>query len=153
MQQPFLLKSSDRIRHWKSFRDSLDNISEEDQLLMTMKYWNQFPLVNRCIDPYSPENWPTPWELIDESCCCNYSRAYMMKETLLLTADKRWSNDRLKLKYIIDEKLSDEFIILVADNKYVINYDLDRIIQFDFIVKNCIIRHEYYVEDKIHCII
>ena len=152
--QPYLLSPNDRVRHWRNFRSTLDaTLTDEQHLLMTMNYWNQYPMVTRYIDPYDPKNWPTPWELMHENEFCPSSLAYMMEQTLLMTPDKRWSYDRLKLKYIDDKQLSAEFIILVVDDKYVINYELDSIIKFDFIVKNCIIRLEYSVENNIHFIV
>ena len=152
--QPYLLSPSERIRHWRTFRSSLDaSLSDEEHLMMTMNYWNQYPIVTRYIDPYTPENWPTPWELLTENEFCSSSLAYMMEQTLLMSADKRWLPNRLSLKYIDDKELSAEFIILVIDDKYVINYDLSSIINFDFIVKSCIIRHEYSLENNVHFIV
>ena len=152
--QPYLLSSEERLRHWKEFRLSLnETLTDKEHLLMTMKYWHQFPLVNRYIDPYDPEQWPTPWELIHENLFCRSSFAYMMEQTLLKSIDGRWNTDRLKLLYVVDKELNEEFIVLVADNKYVINYDLDQIINFDKLVKVCHTTHEYLISDNIHIII
>ena len=154
MQQPYLLSSSQRIRHWKTFRTTLnETLTDVEQLVSAMKYWYQYPLVDRYIDPYDPKRWLTPWEFLHENKFCRSSLAYMMKQTLLLGEDERWSDDRLKLMYIDDKELSSEFIIVVADNKYVINYDLDKVIKFDFIQKNCIIRHQYFARNNVHCIV
>ena len=152
--QPYLLPPEGRLRHWKEFRLSLvEEMTDEEQLLNTMKYWNQYPLVNRYIDPYEPETWPTPWEFVYENDFCRSSLAYLMEHTLLLGADGRWTKNRLQLKYIDDSEMGMEFIILVVDNKYVINYDQDQIINLDSVLKSCIIRHEYLIGESIHTIV
>jgi len=152
--QPYLLSPEDRIRHWKEYRLSLDDtMNDMEQLLNTMHYWNQYPIINRYIDPYSPETWPTSWEMIYANEYCKSSLAFLMEQTLLLGFDNRWTVDRLKMFYIDDTALSDAFIVLVIDNKHVLNYDQDQIINLDSIVKTCIIRHEYLLEDSKHIII
>lgn len=152
--QPYLLPPEGRLRHWKDFRLSLDeNMTDEEHLDSTMKYWNQYPVVNRYIDPYEPETWPTPWELIYENDFCRSTLAYMMEQTLLLSKDGRWLEDRLQLKYINDEELGMEFIILVIDNKHVINYDHDQIFNLDSVLKSCIIHHEYMIDESRHFIV
>jgi len=152
--QPYLLSAGERLRHWKSFRESLDEtLSDEDHLSMTIKYWSQYPIVTRYIDPYNSETWPSPWELLYENKFCKSSFAYMMEQTLLKSVDGRWIPSRLELMYIDDKELNDEFIILVVDNKYVINYDLERIINFDNVVKVCHIKHRYLIDDNIHIVV
>ena len=152
--QPYLLSSRKRLRHWKTFRCSLDEtLTDEEHLFTTMKYWQQYPLIDRYIDSYAPELWPTPWELLYENQFCRSSLAYMMEQTLLKSDDGRWKLDRLSLKYIDDKRLSDEFIILVVDNKYVINYDINQVIKFDKLIKMCHIKHEYLISNNIHIIV
>lgn len=152
--QPYLLSPGERLRHWKIFRSSLDDtLTDEEHLLMTARYWQQYPQVGRYIDPYDPAQWPTPWEMLYENQYCLSSLSYMMEQTLLKSADGRWNSDRLKLLYIDSKELSEEFIVLVADNKYVVNYELDRIINFDNVSKMCLTRLEYLLNDNIHIIV
>ena len=154
MQQPYLLPSEDRLRHWKDFRTTLDaSFTDEECLLKVMNYWNQYPTDIRYIDPYAPEEWPTPWELIHDNEFCRSSLAYMMLETLLMSNDNRWTDDRLRLKYINDSEFGDDFIILVVDDKYVLNYDRNKIINFDIIKKMCIIYHEYSIDKNVYTIV
>lgn len=152
--QPYLLSTEERLRHWKTFRCSLDEtLTDEEHLLATMKYWQQYPMVGRYIDPYDPARWPTPWELLHENQFCRSSLAYMMEQTLLKSADGRWDSDRLRLRYIDDKELSEEFIVLVIDTKYVINYDLEQIINFDKVSKVCHTKLEYLINDNLHIIV
>lgn len=154
MQQPYLLSSEDRLRHWKDFRSTLDaDSTDENHLLEVINYWNQYPINDRYIDPFEPEEWPTPWELIHDNDYCRSSLAYMMAQTLQMSSDNRWSPERLKLKYINDSEFGTDFIILVVDDKYVLNYDRNKIINFDIIKKKCIIRHEYTTDENDYTIV
>lgn len=154
MQQPYLLPPEDRLRHWKDFRSTLEaDSTDENHLLAVMNYWNQYPLNSRYIDPFDPEEWPTPWELIHENEYCRSSLAYMMAQTLLMCSDDRWTPDRLRLMYINDSEFGTDFIILVIDDKYVLNYDQDKIINFDIIEKKCIIHYEYTIDENDYTIV
>lgn len=143
--QPYLLPAKERLKHWKDFRSDLINIdSEQEQFLRISEYWSQFPVLNHYLDVDSPENWPSPWEMIYNGDLCYSSLAYLMEQTLLLIDDK-WTSDRLRLLFVSDHSISDMLMILVIDNKYVLNYSHNEVIHFDNIVKNCIIQNEYTV--------
>ena len=116
--------------------------TDKDQLLIVADYWHQFPISTFYLDVDRPEYWPSPWQILFEGDYCRSTLAYLMEQTLLMS-DDRWDTSRLKLKLIDDRMNSNLFMILVADNKYVANYSLNEIIDFDFIVKSCIIQHEY----------
>lgn len=150
--KPYLLSPTDRIRHWRDFRLTLTNDeSDEDQILRVMRYWQQFPLVEHFLDIDRPKKWSTSWELIMGGDFCQSSLAYLMEQTLLMAFD-HWDKDRLQLMFIDDKSKSKQLMILVIDNKYVVNYSYDEIIDFDFILKHCIIQHKYLMRDRFHVI-
>ena len=75
--------------------------------------------------------------------------AYLIEQTLLF-ADDRWTQDRFNLMYIRDRSLSAEFMILVVDTKYVVNYSLNEIVNYDNIKIKCDILQKYSLNDKKH---
>lgn len=152
--KPYLLSPTERVRHWREFRLSF-NASETDkeQIVNTMKYWQQFPIMsNHLLDVDNPKTWSTKWELIMDGDLCPACLSYLIERTLLMS-DSRWTTKRIQLMYIHDKSNSDMLMIVVIDNKYVINYIHDTIIDFDFIVEHCIILHKYQVKDRIHFIV
>jgi len=152
--QPFMLPPVERLRHWKLFRTSLDETStDKEQLNEIMQYWYQYPVTSRYIDPHTPELWPSPWEMSQENQYCASAMAIMMEQSLLLSNDDRWTPERLSLKYIIDDDAGADGIILVVDDKYVLNYNQDDIINFDILKKICIIQYEYLLTQSNHSII
>lgn len=151
--QPYLLSPAERVRHWREFRLSFSEIETDmEQLVKTMKYWQRFPIMDHLLDVDFPKDWPTPWELIMDGNFCPTCLAYLMEQTLLMS-DSRWVGDRLQLMYIHDRSNFVMLMILVIDNKYMINYTYDTIIDFDFIIENCIILHKYQVKDRIHFVL
>jgi hypothetical protein len=148
--QPYLLSGSERLRQWKLFRETFtDDQTDEEQLLQAENYWRQYPYVERNLDPYDSETWPTPWEILHSDGLCKVSVAYLIEQTLLF-ADDRWTQDRFNLMYIRDRSLSAEFMILVVDTKYVVNYSLNEIVNYDNIKIKCDILQKYSLNDKKH---
>ena len=150
--QPFLLSPKERVRHWREHRLSYNkNQPDLEQIVKTYKYWQQFPLINHFLDVDDPKNWPTSWELIMGGNLCSACLAYLMEQTLSMS-DIRWTEDRLNLMYVDNKSKSTLLMVLVIDNKYVVNYSHDSIINFDIIEKNCIIQQTYRMKDKRHFI-
>ena len=142
--QPYLLPPTERIRHWRELRFSLtEDQTDEKQLLTVATYWQQFPISMFYLDVDRPKYWPSPWQVLFDGDYCRSTLAYLMEQTLFMSSDDRWNAERLHLMLIDDCLKSELFMILVADNKYVVNYSQNEIINFDFIKKNCIIQHEY----------
>lgn len=151
--QPYLLAPKERVRHWRDFRLSFSKDETDlDQLTKTVKYWHQFPTLNHFLDIDFPERWPTPWELIMGGDFCQACFAYLMEQTLLMS-DDRWTEDRLQLMYVDDTTNSSMSMILVIDNKYVINYSYNVVNNFDIVIESCIIQHRYQVKNNLHFII
>lgn len=133
----FLLPPKERIKHWKKFRDTLNSQqSDETQLLLVQEYWHQYPYIERLLDPYDKSGWPTPWEILYSGDICKISIAYLMQQTLLMS-DNRWNSDRIKLVYIRDVELSADIMVVVVDAKYVLNYSLHELTEFDKLLSKC----------------
>lgn len=144
-----LLSPNERLRDWKAFRKEVAGIADiKEQLLTVQEYWNKQAFVSRYIDIDSPEDWPRPWKLIYNGTYCPFAKVYLMEQTLILADDERYKPKKLRLAYAIDQSISDSFMILIYDNKYVLNYQYDQIINFDFIKKTCIIVQEYTESDQ-----
>lgn len=151
--QPYLLSPKERVRHWRDFRLSFSKDETDlEQLAKTVNYWHQFPILNHFLDIDLPNRWLTPWELIMGGDFCSDCLAYLMEQTLLMS-DDRWTNNRLQLMYISDKVNYTLLMILVIDNKYVINYSYNDVNNFDIIKETCIIQHTYQVKDNLHFII
>jgi len=127
MINPFLLTPKNRLENWKSLRGLLPTLSEQEQLKKVACYWAQAPLSKFAYDPERPDTWPTPWEMIYEGDWCKMSVAIGMEFTLRLSG---WAPDRLNLVLIKDYDRSDLFFILKIDDKFVLNYDYEKVSEY-----------------------
>lgn len=120
------LSATDRIYHWKEFREDLDSIEDDRKLLLSViKYWERWPIVLFSLDYDRPVSWATPWEIIHENYLCKSSLAYLMYHTLHLSNPTRWPVKRLKLQLI---KIEETFLVLKVDNKYLLNFTLGEVL-------------------------
>lgn len=122
----FLLSKKDQLLKWKEFRDSIENLSEYDQLEQTMKYWEKAPIITYAIDWNS--TFPTPWEVIHEGYYDSNMIAYMMAQTLEMIG---WDKERIQMCYIKTKDNTFEGMILIIDNKFLINYSYNEILNID----------------------
>lgn len=117
---PFLLDATSRLHDWKEFRNSLSEMSEDDQLTAVAKYWAQAPLLKLAYDIEQAHTLPSPWEMISEGNWCRNSVAVGMDFTLRLAG---WSKDRLRLSLIRDWDLSEIILVVIIDGTKVLNYN------------------------------
>lgn len=75
------------------------------------------PLVTVSIDPYSPNKWPTIWELIADGQCCKYSKGLAMA----LNAYYLDSDLDVRVARVFDSKTHDEYIVAIVNNDVVLN--------------------------------
>ena len=105
-------KFEDRLASWKSFRDSLE--SSNDPIQDTIEFFRKAPVVNIAADPYSRENWPTPWELIEENKFCSFVKILAICYTLQLT--DRFSQSSCEIHIVRDNENSSSYYLLYIDD-------------------------------------
>jgi hypothetical protein len=141
---PFLESPSNRIRLWRSFRKNLKaELSDCNQLNNIVEFFSKAPESALTIDVESPETWLTPWELLYRGDFCSNSIAYLMEQTLLYSDCQRWTSDRIRLVLVNDFVSNILKIIVIVDNKYALNYEYNKIIDWGNVVNNCAILNEY----------
>lgn len=127
MMNPFLLNREERLTHWKTFRASLCDMHEIDQLRATASYWSQAPTMKCAYDSEEVPSWPGPWEMVLAGDWCRDSIAAGLEFTLRLGG---WSADRLSLLMIRDYDISDQMLALKIDNEYVLNYSIGEVTSY-----------------------
>jgi len=111
----------ERISRWKDLRDSLDGSDEEEMLNNVAQFFADIPVGPRYIDYYTPDSWPTPWEILYDKLFCPNSISLLIYYTLLL----QLGEDRIEVVLIDDKK--DRFLVPLLDKKYILNYVLGEI--------------------------
>ena len=115
---PFLLPPAERLADWRQFRTSLTKIDDDQQISAVATYWAQAPLLRIAYD--LDGNWPTIWEMIYANHWCRNTVAIGMEATLRLAG---MHSDRLTLRLINDNDIHEVLLILVIDDRCVLNYD------------------------------
>jgi hypothetical protein len=124
---PFILPAQDRLEDWKAFRKSLVGLPEEEQFAKTAKYWAMAPLSKIAYDVEQPSTWLTPWEMVSAGDWCRNSVAIGMEFTLRLAGMKA---DRLRLEMFRDYDISEAVLVLIIDERRVLNYTYGEVIDY-----------------------
>lgn len=111
----------ERITMWRNFREEIRDLTKEEQLNKVAKFFAKFPVGARSVDFYTPESWPTPWEILYHKEYCASSVSLLMYYTLKIILPE---ND-VSIVLIDDDK--DRFLVPVVENKYLFNYILGEI--------------------------
>ena len=76
-------KYEERLTIWRKFRDGLE--FSEDPIQDTIDFYKQAPMCSIATDPYNPDKWPDPWELLEENNYCPFVKILAICYTLQLT--------------------------------------------------------------------
>ncbi len=84
-----LTSSQQRISIWRDYKDSRPSLQN------VLQYIDCIETKTRCFDYYTPSEWPTPWEILDESLFCMSGKAILLYHTLahldyIVAKNVRW---------------------------------------------------------------
>jgi hypothetical protein len=113
----FLQDYYTRLRLWSDLRQKLETADLETICVEVDRFWQQAPLSAHYLHPDDVEEWPTPWELINDNNFCLYARALGMIYTLMLLGIKN-----VDLVEALDDNHVEVVLVLIDDAKYVMNY-------------------------------
>jgi hypothetical protein len=105
-----------KLLTWREWREQLATMSNDESADEVSKWWSNVPMVNKGVDPWRPETWPTPWDLVCQGQFCPsgqglgmfYSLSLIGKECELILA-------------IVNEEKKPRLMVLLPDNK-LLNY-------------------------------
>lgn len=143
----FLLPSFERMMAWREFREGIKTFSEEKQLDEVASLGGLVPTVNYVIDPYKPDTWPTPWELVNKGDFDEASIAYFLEQTLILLG---WDEARLNIIIANDTVEGKTKIALMVDEKYLLNWHHGRVFLIDKMNTGCAYLMKYKIVDGQH---
>ncbi len=143
----FLLPPLERMMAWRDFRNSITNLSEYEQLKEVAKLGALIPTIKFVIDPYKPESWPTPWELVNKGDFDEASISYFLEQTLFLLG---WDEKRLKIVIANNLKTDETKISLLVDEKYLLNWYHGDIFDYEENKSECSFLMKYQLKDGTH---
>jgi hypothetical protein len=125
------IPNEERLHLWKKLRDDIKELPLTNQLDEIAKFCSKMPFGARTLDYYSPENWPTPWEILFHGSFCTSSISLLMFYTLeLLSAEP-------KIELYLVEDDDGIFLLPIINDQFILNYELGAVnkyseIQDDF---------------------
>ncbi len=154
MDNPFLSGPKQTSQAWRNFRAQLtEDRSDLDHLQMVSDFWAKAPLVVPYLDWDGPDTWPDPWELVAERKFDASAVSLGMEYTLLLSEDGRWTPDRLQLVLSASADRTRQNLILLVDDRYVLNHYYNVVSDLDDVSKDFVIQQRYaYINKKHHVI-
>jgi len=127
-----------RLKLWREFRLSLDNIEyEEDCLQSVINWWKSAPVGSRELDIYDKNTWPDPWQLIYTNALDENSITLGIAYTLHLID---WECDVLLVQ---NQEESWIRLIVLVDDCYVLNYTYG-VVENKDILNDCTILEKYH---------
>lgn len=112
---------NERLSTWKQFRESLETSS--DPFLDVIQFWHPCPFIpfNKNIDPFNPNAWPTPWDILVENRYDDFTKALMMAYTLKYT--DRFAKSDIQVRTLVDNAQKLAYNVVCVDDKWILNYD------------------------------
>ena len=119
----FLLDYYTRLREWFKLKENLNGKDLSTICIEVDRFWQRVPISTYYLHPDDIEQWPNPWELINDNNYCYYGRALGMVYTLLLLGVKD-----IDFVEAIDDNRENVVLVLVDNAKYVLNYWPDSVV-------------------------
>lgn len=114
-----------RLAAWREWRENLAS-QQNSQLLESVAHWWKFvPMVNKTVDQWREETWPTPWELVGEGEFCSNAQGLGIFYTLTLLG----IDCELILAQIKD--LDESRLMVLTSDKKLLNYYDGEVIDID----------------------
>ena len=113
--------AEERIGRWRDFRESLAGLSDEDVLNNVAEFFASVPIGGRCIDYYTPESWPNPWELLYHKLFCTSSISLLIYHTLCITLGSE------RVQIILADTKDDLCLLPLVDKKHIFNLELGKV--------------------------
>lgn len=128
----------ERLLDWKKFRQSLE--TSVDPLNDLIQYYNQIPVSSMYTDPYNPNIWLGPWELIYQNVYCDYCIILGMCYTLQLT--DRFTDTDIEIHISIDYTNNEQYYLLRVGDR-VLGYDKSIHVDWNEVSKKVISQRIY----------
>ena len=119
----FLLDYYARLRAWHDLKESFKNADTQTICIEVDRFWQQCPVSSHYLHLADLEDWPDPWNLLNDNNYCYYGRALGMLYTLILLGVK-------DIDFVEGTDYNRENVVLVlVDNaKYTLNYWPDSVL-------------------------
>jgi hypothetical protein len=125
---------------WGDFRSDISGNELLTQIEAIADYFKDVPIAARQLDYYTPETWPSPWEILHYGQMCPSSVSLLMAYTLLL-------NGQEDFKLLLIDDNTDYYLVPLVEGRYILNYILGEVVDLDTIRNDIKVKHTYNPSD------
>lgn len=125
---------------WGEFRSNIVNDELDKKLDLIADYFKDVPMAARQLDYYTPESWPSPWEILHNGQMCASSVSLLMAYTLFLSG-------HTDFKLLLIDDNTDYYLVPYVRNQYILNYYLGEVVDLDSIRNDIKVKHTYNPSD------
>lgn len=142
----FKLSASERISHWKSFRQSISEMDIATACYQTLNFWKSCPFAPYYLSDQEPQSWPNPWDLLIDNCYCDLAKCLGIIYTLHLSNHSVGLNPELRVYY--NSKSRHRYhIAYFCQGKYVLNLIEDEVVNKEHINQDLKLKYCYTAAD------
>ena len=148
----FQLKAEDRLRSWREFRLVLDQLPLEQALAQTVEFWARAPFVPFSLDLSDQNNWPNPWQLIEENIYCDIAKCLGILYTITLTKHRKDLDLELRVyrsttsgyEYNLAWINQGKYILNMVDGEVLNNKQFDKTLKLKYRYTAVDLKLDYY---------
>ena len=140
------LRSEDRLKEWKDFRQKISDLSFEEALNETVKLWGSAPFVIHYLDRIELKDWPTPWELLTDNKYDDLAKSLGMLYTLFLSDHGRQHTFSI-IRVQENTELEYYNLVEIDSGKYILNYSFNEVTSYDHFKTDAILTNKYSSDD------
>ena len=112
---------SERLESWAQLRQQCQTLDSEPALIKINAWWFQTPWTAYHLHWDDQADWPDPWQLLSDDQYCPVARGLGILYTIVML-DREDLQDACMIEYQSDN------LVLVAQEKYILNWDPDQVL-------------------------
>jgi hypothetical protein len=113
-----------RLNAWNQLRTQASTMSTDTVLAEINQWWFRAPWTAYHLHWDDRQNWPDPWQLLDDNIYCSLARALGIMYTIVLL-DREDIHDAKLIEFDSDN------LVLVSNRKYILNWDPTEIVNIN----------------------
>ena len=111
----------ERLLNWNGMREQCLTMSVHDALTKINAWWFQSPWSAYHLHWDDQQDWPDPWQLLNDNQYCPVARGLGLMYTIAML-DREDLQDVCMIEYQSDN------LVLVNQKKYILNWDPDQVL-------------------------
>ena len=120
---------AERLHSWSNLRRQCLTLDTETALHTINNWWFDSPWTPYHLHWDDRENWPDPWQLLDDNIYCGLARGLGIMYTILLL-------EREDLQDAVLVEVDSDNLVLANKEKYILNWDRDTVVNISPSPKN-----------------